>query len=299
MMRTRIWLCTFGLGLVSLTTAYAQSPKTPAKGAKAAPAAKAPAAKPAAPPTADAIMQRVEDKKFGNDAQATHSLEILPKNGQKRLRRYTMLRKDFGDVIKLVTFLDAPTDVHGAAFMVWDSKKAADLRWIFLPAIGQVRQLVVSDARASFFGSDFNYEDFTNRDPDQDTHKLVGSQKVDNWDCWVIDSTPKSTKGLDFASMRSWVSKNSDATGDLMIRQELKNAAGKVIRTSQAKGIKVIDGIATYTQIIVKNHVTGSESRLAASDVHYNQGIADERFDQSQLHRGIPKDDTAKAPAKK
>lgn len=290
---------TLGLGLLTLGPASAQ---TPAK----APAAKAPATKatpaaktaPAAPPTADEIMQRVEDKKFGDDSQATHSLEIQPKNGQKRLRRYTALRKDFGNVIKLVTFLDAPTDVHGAAFMVWDDKKAADQRWIYLPAIGQVRQLVVADARSSFFGSDFVYEDFTNRDPQLDTHKLVGSQKVDAWECWVVDSTPKSTKGLEFATMRSWVTKGPGVMENLVVRQELKDAQGKVVRESQSKEIKLIDGVPTYMSAIVKNFKTGSESRSVASDIHYNQSIPDQRFDQSQMPRGAPAKTPATVPAK-
>jgi hypothetical protein len=238
----------------------------------------------AAAPTADQIMQRVEDKSFGKDGQATHSLVIIPKHGEKRFRRYTIVRKEYPDVVKLVTFFNAPTDVQGAAFMVWDHKKSDDQRWIYLPAIGQVRRLVVGDSRQSFFGSDFVFEDFTNRDPDQDTHKLVGAQKVDTWDCWVVDSTPKNARGVEFASMRSWVAKD----GDLVIRQELKNAQGKTIRTLQAKSIQVIDGYPTYMQVVVDNLETGSESRIEASDVHYNQGIPDERFEEAQLSRGAP-----------
>jgi len=312
MTRTPISLATtltLGLGLVTLaqaqtpakapaaTTPAAKAPATPATPAAKTPATPAtPAAKPAAAPaaaqTADAIMQRVEDKKFGEDLWAVQSLEIIPKSGQKRLRRYSILRKDYGSVSKLVTYLEAPTDVRGAAFMVWDEKKSDDQRWLYLPAIGQVRQLVAGDDnRQGFFGSDFVLEDFTNRDPVQDTHKLVGSQKVDNWDCWVIDSTPKNTKGLDFASMRTWVTKNADAASDMVVRQELKDAQGKVWHTLQVKEIKVIDGIATFTQLLAKNIKTGSESRIVQTDTKYNQGVPDERFNQSQLQRGAPKAD--------
>ncbi len=235
-------------------------------------------------PSADEIMQRVEDRSQGKDQTATHSLVIIPKGGQKRFRSYTLMRKEYGDVIKLVTFLSAPTDVRGAAFMVWDNKKSDDQRWIYLPAIGQVRRLVVGDSRQSFFGSDFVFEDFTNRDPDQDTHKLVGSQKVDNWDCWVIESKPKNTSGLDFASYKTWVWKQ----GDMLVRQEMYDDAGKPTRRLQAKAIDTIQGIPTYKQVIVTNLKTGSESRVEISDVKYNAGIADERFDESQLQRGAP-----------
>jgi outer membrane lipoprotein-sorting protein len=235
-------------------------------------------------PSADAIMQRVEDRSQGKDQTANHSLVIIPKNGTKRFRSYSLMRKEYGDVIKLVTFLSAPTDVRGAAFMVWDNKKSDDQRWIYLPAIGQVRRLVVGDSRQSFFGSDFVFEDFTNRDPDQDTHKLVGSQKVDKWDCWVIESKPKSDSGLDFASYKTWVWKQ----GDMLVRQEFYDSSGKLTRRLQINGIDEIQGIQTYTKATVTNLNTGSESRIEISNVKYNTGIADERFDESQLQRGAP-----------
>jgi outer membrane lipoprotein-sorting protein len=235
-------------------------------------------------PSADAIMQKVEDRSQGKDETATHSLVIIPKTGTKRFRSYTLIRKEYDDVIKLVTFFSAPTDVRGAAFMVWDNKKADDQRWIYLPSIGQVRRLVVGDSRQSFFGSDFVFEDFTNRDPDQDEHKLVGSQKVDNWDCWVIESKPKSDKGLDFATSKSWIWKQ----GDMLVREELYDSSGKVTRRLQAKSIEEIQGFRTYKQVAVQNLKTGSESRIEISDVKYNTGIADERFDEAQLQRGAP-----------
>jgi hypothetical protein len=235
-------------------------------------------------PSADEIMQKVEDRPQGKDQTATVNLTIAAKNASKRLRSLVMMRKHGKDVTKLATFFSAPTDMSGVAFLVWDYKKGDDQRWLYLPSIGQVRRLVVGDSRQSFFGSDFVYEDLTNRDPGQDTHKLVGSQKVDSWDCWLVESTPKSTKGVDFAKYRSWVWKD----GNLLVRQEMYDSAGKVTRRLQAKSITEIEGIPTYGQIVVANLKTGSESKLDLSDVHYDTGIADERFSEDQLKRGAP-----------
>jgi outer membrane lipoprotein-sorting protein len=239
----------------------------------------------AGPPNADEIMQKVEDRSQGKDETATHSLAIVPKQGSKRFRRYILMRKEYPNVIKLVTFFQAPTDVINAAFLVWDNKNTDDQRWIYLPAIGQVRRLVVGDSRQSFFGSDFVYEDFTNRDPDLDTHKLVGAQKVDNWDCWVIDSVPKNPRGVEFARMRSWIWKQ----GYMVIRQEEYDSSGNLLRRLQAKAIDTVQGIPSYRQIIATNIKSGSESKLEISNLHYNTGLADERFAETQLQRGAPK----------
>jgi outer membrane lipoprotein-sorting protein len=235
-------------------------------------------------PTADAIMKRVEDRDLGKDTTASHTLVVIPKDGTKRLRSYTLLRQQGKDVVKMVTFFSAPADVRGAAFLAWDGKSGDDQRWIFLPAIGQVRRLVVGDARQSFFGSDFVYEDFTNRDPELDTHKLVGSQKVDNRDCWVIESKPNKPNGLDFASYKTWVWK----THEMAVRQELYDASGKPVRRMQVPTITEIQGIQTPGQVTVTNLKTGSESRLEISNVKYNTNIASERFEEAQLQRGAP-----------
>ncbi len=236
-------------------------------------------------PNADSIMQQVEDRAQGKDSVANFKLTITPKKGgTARVRSMASARKSGKDVIKVVLFFSAPSDMRNVAFLVWDNKTGDDQRWIYLPTIGQVRKLVTGDARASFFGSDFTYEDFTNRDPGQDTHKVAGSQKVDNRDCWLVESTPKSTKGLDFAKYRSWVWKPHN----LIVRQEFLDSNGKVIKRLQANAISEIQGIQTYTKISVANLKTGSESVLEASDVKYDTGIADERFNEDQLKRGAP-----------
>jgi outer membrane lipoprotein-sorting protein len=236
-------------------------------------------------PTGQDIMVKVENRSDGDDQISKVTLSIHPKQGAERLRQFVMMRKDYEDITKLVTIFLAPTDVRSAAFLVFDRKKADDLRWLYLPTIGQVRQLSAESNRQSFFGSDFVYEDLTNRDPDLDKHELVGSQKVDEWDCWVVESTPLKPRGLEFAKYKSWVWKDAD----LVVRVEYYDSAGKVIRRGQVKSVKKVQGIWTWHQGTMENLKTGSSTRLMIEDVKYNTGVPDERFVESQLSRGVPK----------
>lgn len=236
-------------------------------------------------PTGAEVMEGVENRAEGKTQIAKVTLEIAPKDGTKRLREIVSMRKKDGNVTKLVTFFLAPTDVRDAAFLVYDRKGADDLRWLYLPAIGQVRQLSAQSNRQSFFGSDFVYEDLTNRDPDLDNHKLIGSQKVNEWDCWVVESTPKNARGLDFATYKTWVWK----TGNLIVRQEFSDSAGKVVRRGQVQSVKQIQNIWTWHQGTMTNVKTGSSTKMEISDVKYDTEIPDERFSDTQLNRGAPK----------
>jgi hypothetical protein len=238
-----------------------------------------------AAPSAKEIMTGVENRDQGKDMLAKITLAIKPKQGTERLRQFVLMRKVYKDMIKLVTFFLAPTDVRGAAFLAHDRPAEQDLRWLYLPTIGQVRQLSAESNRQSFFGSDFVYEDLTNRDPDLDEHKLVGTQKVDEWDCWVIESTPKNAKGLDFAKYKSWVWK----TGSLIVRAEYTDGNGKLVRRGQVKTVKQVQDIWTWHQGIVEDLRTGSVTKMKIDEVKYNSAIPDERFAETQLNRGAPK----------
>jgi outer membrane lipoprotein-sorting protein len=233
---------------------------------------------------AQQLMTRVEERDDGKDQISTVTLEIQPKKGTKRLRRFVLQRKEYPGLTKLVTFFLAPTDVRDAAFMVWDKRGADDQRWLYLPAVGQVRRLAASDSRQSFFGSDFVYEDLTNRDPELDTHEMVGAQKVDAWDCVVVESKPKEARGLDFVRFRSWVWKDDP----IVVRQEYFDSSGKVVRRFQAHSLKKTDGVWTWHHGTMWNLTSGSRSRFELSDVQYNKGVPDERFAESQLSRGAP-----------
>ena len=233
---------------------------------------------------ANQLMNKVEERDDGKDQTSTISLEIQPKKGTKRLRRFVLLRKEYPKLTKMVTFFLAPTDVRDSAFMVWDKRGAEDQRWLYLPAVGQVRRLAASDSRQSFFGSDFVYEDLTNRDPELDTHEMVGSQKVDDWDCIVVESKPKEGRGLDFVKYRSWVWKDDP----IVLRQEYYDASGTAVRRFQAHALKKTDGVWTWVQGTMWNLKSGSRSRFELSDVGYNKGVQDERFAENQLSRGAP-----------
>jgi outer membrane lipoprotein-sorting protein len=279
------------VGIAFAAQSAAAQPKSDppkADAAKGAPAAPAPAAT-AAQPDPTKLMESVESRPDGKDQLSTVTLEIQPKKGAKRVRQFTLMRKEYPDTTKLVTFFTSPADIRNAAFLVSDEHGKPDPRWLYLPSVSQVRRLTSNEDRGSFFGSDFVYEDLTNRDPELDTHTLVGPQKYQKWDCWVVESTPKDASSVDFVKYRSWIWKDDP----IVLRQEYYDKAGKVVKRGEVKSIKKIQNIWTWHQGSMTNVKTGSTSRLEVSGVKYDTGIADERFTEAKLSAGVP----AAAPA--
>jgi outer membrane lipoprotein-sorting protein len=246
--------------------------------------ASAPISALAADPTGPEIMSSVENRADGKDQISTVTMEVKPERGTAQVRKFTFMRKTFDDHRKYVTFFIAPPDVRNSAFLEWDMQKESDRRWLYLPALGQVRRLTTGDERNAFFGSDFVYEDVTNRDPDLDEHKLTGSEKVKQWECWVIESTPKDAGKVDFTKYKTWVWKETP----IIVKQEYYDNAGKVFKVFEQSSLQQIQGIWGWHQATMTNLKSNSKTKIELSAVKYNTSIPDENFTERQISRGAP-----------
>src|SRR3989338_7982395 len=116
----------------------------------------------------------------GYDMRAKVLMELINKDGQKRVRELTMLRKDYeeGGNQKYFMYFHKPADVKDTTFMVYKYTNKDDDRWLFIPAINLVKRIAANDKYSSFVGSDFTYEDVSGRKPDEDRHTLLRKEKL-------------------------------------------------------------------------------------------------------------------------
>src|SRR5579859_2175647 len=126
-------------------------------------------------PSAQEAIGRADQVLYypGNDMWARVRMRLVTKQGSERLREMVMLRKNFsGAQQRYFIYFHSPDDVRGMTFMVWRHPPRNADRWLFLPGLNMTRRIAASDARSSFVGSDFSYEDISGREVDADTHTL-------------------------------------------------------------------------------------------------------------------------------
>ena len=162
-------------------------------------------------PDAAAIIKRSQQTFYyaGDDMKATVSMELIDKEGDKRTRVLTMLRRDEaeGGNQKYFMYFHEPGDVRGMTFMVWKDPLEEDQRWIFVPAVDLIRRIAADDKRSSFVGSDFTYEDVSGRDVGSDTHTLLREETLDGRAAYVIESVPKEV--VEYTKRISWIDKET------------------------------------------------------------------------------------------
>lgn len=225
----------------------------------------------------------------GKDGRAKVSMEISAQ-GQKRKREFVILRWDTpkkgeakdeycGDQ-KFYVYFRKPSDIRKMAFMVWKNVDKDDDRWLYLPAMDNVRRIVASDKRTSFVGSDFFYEDVSGRSLADDTHELLETTEK----YYVVKNTPKDPKTVEFAYFKMWIHTTSFVT----VKVEYYDAGNVKYREYQALGVKPIQGYQTVTKAVMRDLQRKTETTIEYSDVKYDTGIPESVFTERYL-RSAPR----------
>lgn len=221
----------------------------------------------------------------GRDGKAKVSMAIQDAQGRQRTREFTILRLDLepaGDTSdtftgdqKMYVYFERPADVHKTAYLVHKHVGRDDDRWLYLPGLNLVKRIAASDKRTSFVGSDFFYEDVSGRNPDDDNHALA--ETTDTY--YVLQSTPKDPKSVEFASYKVWVHKSSF----IPVKAEYYDAAGQKIREGQALEVRPIQGFPTVTRSRMKDLRSGSGTTVSYTQVEYNVGLEEDLFTERYL----------------
>ena len=220
----------------------------------------------------------------GTDMVARVQMVLVSKDGRRRERELTMLRKNFAaGEQRFYMYFHRPSDVRGTTFMVWKYPERADDRWIFIPAINLVRRIAADDARSSFVGSDFSYEDVSGRDVSADEHEIIREDTLDTRSVFVVESRP--VRPAQYERKVSWI---DQATG-LPLREEYYDVQGELYRVFTSDEIRQIEAgptnVATVLRRTMQNVKTGHRTEVTFSEVEYDVGIGDDLFTEASLRR--------------
>ena len=241
--------------------------------------------------SAEEIMERSQ-RAFhyaGNDAKGKLTMELIDRDGGKRVRVLTMLRRnqESGGDQKYFMYFHEPGDVRRLTFMVWKYPAREDDRWIFVPAVDLIRRIAAEDKYSSFVGSDFSHEDVSGRDVAEDTHTLVGEEKLGDRNSFVIESVPREAAA--FTKRVSWIDKENF----LPLKEEYydaQNALQRVFTAEKIKDIAVGEGgnrrvYPTILKRTMRNVKTGHRTEVTVNSVAYDQDLKNADFSERRMRR--------------
>lgn len=236
----------------------------------------------AGPPSAYEIMQRVDERPDGEDRRSVMTMELINHRGSKRVRRLLSLAKDEGADTRKVLALKSPPDVRGTAFLTWEYADPAreDDRWLYLPALKRVRRIMGESRNDRFMGSDFTYDDLGERSVDEDRHRLLGEERLDGVDCWVVESVPKDP-AEPYTHRKIWVRKDADVP----IKVEYHDSDG-LLKVLKVEDLRRVNGFWVLARTQMHNVKENHRTLLTIEEIRHDTGLADSLFEVATIQRG-------------
>lgn len=238
-------------------------------------------------PAPEQIMIQSDDRFEGNDFAAQVKLTNFEPDGRTSellLEMKTKLRAESRQTTKhrykILAKVLEPADVKGLAVLVWENVwPQLDDIWLHLPALKQTKKVVPENFRNPIFGSEFSFEELTEREPLKDTHQLLKTEKILGKEAWVIKSISKTPDVDGFSYRLTWVVQE----WLMPVRLELYDKGDKLLKRFVTDEAKVIQNIPTRIKSTAENLVTGRKSTFELIDPKYDTGLSDELFDPNKL----------------
>jgi hypothetical protein len=234
--------------------------------------------------SASEIMMKVYARSQPADMSALLTMTLIDSKGHERVRSIKQISASFGTLEKKIMQFQGPADVRGTSFMSWSYAEAGkgDDQWIYLPALKRVKR-ISSDGRGdSFMGSDFSYDDLAERHPNEDTHKIIGSEAIAGEECWIIESSPRD-KNYSYSRVVSWVSKNKQ----LGFRRDFYDKGGALLKTLTILKMEDIGGFLMITQTEMRNVQKNHRTSMVFTSVEVNKGMQESVFTERSMMKAL------------
>jgi len=230
------------------------------------------------------VMQNVYNRPTGPDIRSELTMTLTNSRGSTRVRTIKQFIKEYGADEKKIMFFTAPADVKNTSFMDWsygDANKEDDM-WIYLPALKKVKRISSENKSDYFMGSDFTYDDLGDRKPEQDNHKIIGEEKVNGRDCYVVESVPKDPDYM-YSKTITWVIKDSWVGA----KKEFYDEDGELLKTLTINKIEKIDGYWVILDMLMDNVQKDHKTSMVLKNVVIGKGIKDSYFTERQMKKGV------------
>ena len=199
----------------------------------------------------------------------------------RHLKNNTLERPNSEDY-SIIQFLNPP-DVRGTGLLTYQNPSGDDKQWLYLPELRRVKVISSKNKSGSFMGSEFAYEDISGNTLDRFKYEMVGQEKYNGKDCFVINRIP-TYENSGYTSIKTWYDKDTY----LMQRNEFidrKNSLLKVLIFEDWKKYKT--GAWRANKMTMKNLQTGKTSILIFEDRQQDIGLKESDFTKRNLERAL------------
>jgi outer membrane lipoprotein-sorting protein len=228
------------------------------------------------------IMEGVYSQDTSHDATLKAVFDIYDKDGKKQEKKVTVLRLGSpGDSKTLVRFTD-PVAMRGVALLSINKSGEKDRQWLYIPATKRARSVSPRDRSEKFAGTDFTYEDLTDRITEGFDYRVLSEEEtIDGHKTYKIEATPRDPGDSQYKAIYYWIGQDVPC----ILFAELYDSSGKKIRTLHATQVKKASGIWGMRHVEMTSVGDNTRTVLTVNSAAFNKGLEASQFTPEALEK--------------
>lgn len=236
--------------------------------------------------TADSIMSEVAKSHTMDSEIGLLQIITTTNDGSVTQRKLlSIIRKDpAGNYSYIIRFL-SPENVKNVTLLTRDLGGGLSEQYLYLPALGKVKEIQGSQKASYFMGTDFTFEDLRKEKTVEYSYSRQFDDIIDGKDCHVILSTPADSSRFEatgYGSRMIYIEKASNN----ILKIDYFNEEQKLTKTFQAYDYNSqdVDGPTKRPRrAVMTNHEKGSTSVMVLLKSRLNFDIDSNLFSVEAL----------------
>jgi outer membrane lipoprotein-sorting protein len=224
--------------------------------------------------TATDIVRKADEKFNGEKSSLMlMSMTIIRPSWQRTVEfKNWSMGRDYA-----LTLITAPARDAGQTFL----KRATEM-WNWNPSISRLIKLPPSMMSQGWMGSDYTNDDLLKESSvvNDYTHEITGEESIIGRDCYRIKMLAREEAAVVWGHQIRWI----DKTDFLVLKAELFDEDGILVRTEMGSEIKTMDGRTIQTRIeLLPADEPGNKTIITIKDIKFNIPLQESFFSQQNM----------------
>ncbi len=226
--------------------------------------------------TATDIVKKADEKIRGKTNISKMKMDIIRPSWKR-----SVSMKSWGRGLDYsMTYITAPAREKGQVFM----KRKTEM-WNWVPAIGRMIKIPSSMMSQGWMGSDYTNDDILKESSIvyDYNHKIIGEEKIDGFDTYKIEMTPKEDAAVIWGKIYKWITKDGEY---IQVKTEYYDEDEELVKSDHAYDFKKMDGRLIPSRIeIIPEGEEGKKTVLYIEDIKFDVKLPESFFSQQQMKR--------------
>jgi outer membrane lipoprotein-sorting protein len=225
--------------------------------------------------TAKEIVAKADQKMRGETSSGELKMTIERPTWNREMQ---MKMWSKGEKLALI-LVTAPARDKGTAFLKRDKEI-----WNWQPTIDRVIKLPPSMMMQSWMGSDFTNDDLVKQSSvvDDYTHKMLGSEKIEGYDCYKIEMIPTEEAAVVWGKVITWIDKKDF----MQMKAEFYDEDGYLVNTMIGKDVKQLGGKLLPAKLeVIPADKKGNKTIIEYLSLEFDKPIEGEFFSVQNMKR--------------